>query len=74
MVCFEVVMNLEVTYCEENKDWTIFWPADEEENNKEIAKWCCKYFHNRWENGIKDLHYIRLFDEKDVTFFVLKWS
>jgi hypothetical protein len=67
-------MNLDIHYSEEYKDYSIFWSQDDELHNSEIKNWCNQTFGNLWENGIEDLHYIRLTSAKDATMFILRWS
>ena len=58
----------------EYKDYTVYWGPFDEDDNKKIAKWCKEVFGNNWENGIEDLHWVRLTSKKDLTAFLLKWS
>lgn len=67
-------MTFDIRYDHEYKDYTVFWGPFEEANNKKIAKWCNKTFGTNWEDGIEDLHWVRLNSEKDLMLFLLKWA
>jgi hypothetical protein len=67
-------MNIEVEYRDSWEGFFVSWPHDEEEQNKEIRKWCNLTFKNDWHDGIDDLHYLVLTKERDVMLFLLRWS
>jgi len=66
-------MKLDVNYNPEWNQYTIFWPHDQDEHNKEIRRWCNQSFGADWEDGIDDLDYVRL-DEKKAHWFIMRWG
>jgi hypothetical protein len=68
-------MKFDYYFLEDDKEYNyqIEWGLDDE-NDKEIEKWCNTTFGSAWENCIKDYSLIYLKNEKDLALFLLRWG